>query len=513
MSGIDSYTKLMLHGDGTHGSTTILDSALSPKSLTAYGAASLSNAQSKFGATSMKFNPATSDYVTAPHSADFDFGAGDFTIDGWIYQLSNAAPMSIVARERAATYPGFIMGYGTAGSNVYMSSNGTSWDIAGPQSLGTPVINDWSHVEVGRSGNTFYAFRDGVLISTWTSSLALAASSNPLSIGSCQAGTYMNGYISELRISKGICRHTAAFTPETAPYSVPAGVAPTYGQVVAEVFASNQAYVDLVDPYAASYPCDHYQLEFIHAVSDIETPPNAQSGALLTAYVSVDGGQTFDTGPYYFTTGLSNFPGEANRYFLPPFALGLPQTLNMGLRLSADTGDTAGYGASGIAKIFCAGGNTQYTSEGIKGAIGGNSNQSMPQILRPAQAAGSGYISGTTLTINEAFFGAFSVGQIVDGSGIAPNTVITSGSGGVGTYTVSISQNVGQTNFKAVAATHAYFPSNGSAPFHWGIPIDYAGHYDGSPGQRPNAFRLDMSGGGNTTAIIESGTFRLRRMG
>ncbi len=40
---------LLLHGDGTNGSTTIVDSSPTPKTVTAIGNAQLSTAQSKFG--------------------------------------------------------------------------------------------------------------------------------------------------------------------------------------------------------------------------------------------------------------------------------------------------------------------------------------------------------------------------------------------------------------------------------------------------------------------------------
>ena len=61
----------------------------------------------------------------------------------------------------------------------------------------------------------------------------------------------------------------------------------------------------------------------------------------------------------------------------------------------------------------------------------------------------TGSISGTTLTVSAIpTVGALAVGQTITGTGIAPNTTITaiiSGSGGVGTYTVTPSQTVAST--------------------------------------------------------------------
>jgi hypothetical protein len=45
---------LLLHGNGTNGSTTITDNSPSPKTVTAVGNAQISTAQSKFGGASMR---------------------------------------------------------------------------------------------------------------------------------------------------------------------------------------------------------------------------------------------------------------------------------------------------------------------------------------------------------------------------------------------------------------------------------------------------------------------------
>lgn len=438
MSNIDQYTVLCLHGD----ISTNPDSSNSNHAQTAHGSVSISTSQSKFGGASLKFTASTADYYSSATSSDFDFGTGDFTIDWWAYEVSTAQPITHIAREKTATYPPFILSYN---GTIWMSSNGTSWDIAASKTFGSPVFNAWSHLAISRQGSTFYTFRDGVQQDTWTSTLSLPTNSNPLSIGACQNGaSYMNGYIDELRVSKGIARWTANFTPPTSAYSVAPPTVVNYGTVVASATGSGQSYIDLIDASTAS--CDTYQLEFINAVSDIELIP--QAGAALTVYVSYDGGATFKTDAHYVSVGQSNFAGESNSLYLPlPCGFGLPQSLNMGLRVGADAGDYTAYGLTGQATIFSKGGATIYTSIANKGAIGGASNA-----IR-----------------------------------------------GVGTLPTA-------------AVGNRWFPSNGSQYFHWAIPIIYSGHYDGSIGNLPNAFRLRMDGGGNSTALIAGGTFRLRRM-
>jgi len=63
-----------------------------------------------------------------------------------------------------------------------------------------------------------------------------------------------------------------------------------------------------------------------------------------------------------------------------------------------------------------------------------------------------GYQTGTTLTITAVTTGQISVGQILSGTGIASNTVVTAfktGTGGAGTYSVNTSQTVASTTISA----------------------------------------------------------------
>ena len=67
------------------------------------------------------------------------------------------------------------------------------------------------------------------------------------------------------------------------------------------------------------------------------------------------------------------------------------------------------------------------------------------RISNPSTAIFTGSISGTTLTVTQVSSGVLAAGQSVYGLGITPETVITAlgtGTGGVGTYTINISQTV-----------------------------------------------------------------------
>ena len=76
-------------------------------------------------------------------------------------------------------------------------------------------------------------------------------------------------------------------------------------------------------------------------------------------------------------------------------------------------------------------------------------------ISNPSSATFTGSISTTTLTVATMLSGTIAVGDAIFGQNIDPNTVITAlgtGTGGVGTYTVSNSQTVASTSINSVSA-------------------------------------------------------------
>ena len=203
----DSYTKLLLHMDGTGSSFT--DSSSSPKTVTANGNAA--QVQSKFGGKSGYFD-GTGDYLSVQISDDFNLGNGDFTIDYWEYRTNNVTSSSIINTLTGAYC---AVGYQSGGSLLfYCSSNGSSWDIVDALSMGTAVLNIWTHYTIVRNGNTFSTYQNGNFISSTTSSASVANITVSLVVG-----VSFIGYIDELRISKGIARWTSNFTPLNHPYS------------------------------------------------------------------------------------------------------------------------------------------------------------------------------------------------------------------------------------------------------------------------------------------------------
>jgi hypothetical protein len=224
MSGNDTNTKVLLHFNGTDGSTTITDHNVggSAHTWTASGNAQIDTAQSKFGGASLLLD-GSGDFVSAADHADFEIG-GDYTIDCWIRANAFGADKAIVSKSDSVgvgKYFGpYVIRYETASGNLvfYSSSDGANWDIANARSFGAISTATWYHIAVVRSGNDYFLFKDGVQQTTWTSSLTPVNNTENIQIGRFVDTNDWNGWIEEFRLSN-TARWTSGFTPPTAQYS------------------------------------------------------------------------------------------------------------------------------------------------------------------------------------------------------------------------------------------------------------------------------------------------------
>ncbi len=216
----------LLHMDGTQGSTNFTDEF--GHTVTANGNAAISTAQSKFSG-SANFDGA-GDYLATPNSNDWNFGTGDFTVEFWIKPTAIVHDNGIISAGNNGSTGWQIALLGTD-RIVFYNSNGLIRQSA-PGSL-TPGV--WQHCALVRSGNTVQWYINGVASgsSSNASGVSINSDGHGLNIGRYIIGVnsdYYNGYLDELRISKGLARWTANFTPPSAAYSN--GI-DSYGMVLA----------------------------------------------------------------------------------------------------------------------------------------------------------------------------------------------------------------------------------------------------------------------------------------
>ena len=225
-----SNTKLLLHFDGADASTTFTDDALPSKTLTTFGDAQIDTAESKFGGASGLFD-GTGDYLETAAHTDFDFGTGDFTVEFWVNTtVTPTAFQRIIAHKTSGNVVG--------GFQVWIpsttSSGSTLYAIALPaqDGLSTTVstltaCNDgtWHHIAFTRESGTSRAFFDGVLkqSASDTNDYYLAGTEG-FKIGArgdLATGSFFNGHLDDLRITKGIARYTGTFSIPTEAFPNP----------------------------------------------------------------------------------------------------------------------------------------------------------------------------------------------------------------------------------------------------------------------------------------------------
>lgn len=145
----------------------------------------------------------TDDYTQATDSSDFNFGTGDFAISWWEYRTSNDNGRVAIVRDTRNGFTGFLLGYsaGAANLQIYMTSAGSSWDIANAKTLGSVTLNTWNHFVVTRSGTSFTAYKNGVVTATWTSSGSILSGASGPQLGRYQSASfyYYKGRMDDVR--------------------------------------------------------------------------------------------------------------------------------------------------------------------------------------------------------------------------------------------------------------------------------------------------------------------------
>ena len=159
------------------------------------------------------FNPSNNDMLEITSSSDFQFGTGDFTIEGW-YNFRHLTGDQVICDLRPSnTSDSTRPSFSTTGAGLKMHFAGGDTTLA---SSGL-VIGKWHHIEISRSSNTLYCFIDGTQTYSNTFSSDLNTDCTP-HLGSTDTDSqvaFLDGYVFDYHILKGFGRHTSNFTVPT----------------------------------------------------------------------------------------------------------------------------------------------------------------------------------------------------------------------------------------------------------------------------------------------------------
>ena len=180
------------------------------------GNAQIDTAVVKYGTGSMQFD-GSGDGLSSPETTSFGFGSGDFTIEAWAYLTTNGVFNNIVSAGVDASN-GYRLDISTSNNLRFLAYIG-SWAtiITGSTSLAT---GQWYHLAVTRNGNNFDLWVDGSSDATTVSnSGTITEPTTKIEVGAVTTNSLnrsFNGYLDDVRVTKGIARYTANFTAPTA---------------------------------------------------------------------------------------------------------------------------------------------------------------------------------------------------------------------------------------------------------------------------------------------------------
>jgi hypothetical protein len=208
----DASTVLLIHADGTVGSSTFTD--VMGNVITNSGVVVSSNG--KFG-QSMSFSGSAK--MTVPYT-NFIFGTGDFTVECFMNTTANTSNAKLIGQSPAGVNPngGWFLESDQGGGVNFVFCNGSSWY----NTFVDTAVNDgyWHHIAVQRSNGFLYLYVDYTLRSMYNigKSQVIGTTSCPVTIGqNSNTGTYYAGLIDEIRVSN-VARYPTSFNPPTISY-------------------------------------------------------------------------------------------------------------------------------------------------------------------------------------------------------------------------------------------------------------------------------------------------------
>jgi hypothetical protein len=192
----------------------IFDNAMM-NDLETVGNAQISTSVYKYGTGSMYFD-GTGDYLVSTSTNNpLAFGSGDFTIEFWLYLNSTGTQVIFDGRNSSASDVAPMIYY-LSGLKYYTAGNDR---ITG----GTLSTGQWYYITlVKASGSTKLYINGNQTGSTYTDGNNYVQQVNRPLIGAegvTLGNSALNGYIDDVRITKGYARYTANTTPPTKTFS------------------------------------------------------------------------------------------------------------------------------------------------------------------------------------------------------------------------------------------------------------------------------------------------------
>lgn len=181
-------------------------------------------AQVKFGSSSFTSNG--SQYSAIPTSSDWSFGTADFSVEMWVRTGITGTPLSFQPRSSSPPYGvAFTQGISTGAMGLYERWNANIRNFTGGTDNG-----GWNFLTWNRVSGAWVVTMNGVVLTGANgggdgipASINLTATNGMLSnlYNDAFSTSAINGYMDEVRITKGVARWTGAHAVPTAAFPNP----------------------------------------------------------------------------------------------------------------------------------------------------------------------------------------------------------------------------------------------------------------------------------------------------
>lgn len=223
LDGNDPFTTVLLHFDGTNGSTTFKDSSRNNIPFTVgAGTVALNTSTKKFGTASGNWtaNGSNIDATTFGNGA-YDFQAGNFTVDAWVIPPTGTGGGNLTSNNGFAAASGWSLGVGSTSQKPFLQAFNGASVIASYASTGSFLTQSvFNHIAWVRSGSNVFFFLNGVSqsLNVPTAIGGSTIPSSPFALAVGNVSTFQpSPSVDEYRISKS-ARWTSNFTPPTVAY-------------------------------------------------------------------------------------------------------------------------------------------------------------------------------------------------------------------------------------------------------------------------------------------------------
>lgn len=179
--------------------------------------AQVSRTQSKF--ENAVYFDGSGDYLSVRSSPSINLSSGNWTIESWVWWSGNNSESVVIDKDGVyySTYPSYAMGLNGSGyARIIIGAGNVNGYFQVITSNTLLPTSTWVHLAAVKNGSTITLYQNGVSVASATQSGTIVDGGKALLIGYSAgqpASSYWSGYIDDLRITKGVARYTANFTP------------------------------------------------------------------------------------------------------------------------------------------------------------------------------------------------------------------------------------------------------------------------------------------------------------